>query len=192
MSDDVDRLEFKRQMVHLLNGSFIAAAVYFLRPVYGLWILVPLILALFLLHAVPKVKPDLRIANHLMYHFERRKDIQEFPFKGAIFYGIGIIFPIVLLDRANYASAVILVLSVGDSFSTLVGRKYGRIRILDKSLEGTVTFFLASWLATSLLVNPTHALILSLVGSLIELFSFWDDNVTIPAGLSLLAVFLRP
>ena len=190
MSDDVDRLEFKRQMVHLLNGSFIAAAVYFLRPVYGLWILVPLILALFLLHAVPKVKPDLRIANHLMYHFERRKDIQEFPFKGAIFYGIGIIFPIVLLDRANYASAVILVLSVGDSFSTLVGRKYGRIRILDKSLEGTVTFFLASWLATSLLVNPTHALILSLVGSLIELFSFWDDNVTIPAGLSLLALYL--
>ena len=77
MSDDVDRLEFKRQMVHLLNGSFITVLVYFLKPVYGLWILVPLIVALFLLHAVPKLKPDLKIANHLMYHFERRKDIQR-------------------------------------------------------------------------------------------------------------------
>jgi phytol kinase len=186
---DEDTLEFKRQMVHLLNGSAIAAAVYFLKPVIGLLILLPLVTALFLLHAMPKIKPDLRIMHHLMYHFERRRDIQNFPFKGAIFYGLGIIFPIALLN-VNYGCTVILILSVGDAFSNLIGRRYGRTRILDKSLEGTAAFFFTSWAVASLLVNPVHAFILALAGALIELFSFWDDNVTIPAGLSLLVLGL--
>ena len=189
MSDDVDRLEFKRQMIHLLNGSAITAAVYFLKPVYGLWILVPLIIALFLLHAVPKFKPDFTIANHLMYHFERRKDIEEFPFKGAIYYGLGIMFPIVLLST-DYACAVIIILSVGDSVSNLVGRRYGRIRILDKSLEGSLAFYFSAWLAASVFVDPGHAALMALVAAAIELFSFADDNVTIPLFLSLLAVYL--
>ncbi len=184
-----ERLEFKRQTVHLLNGCLIATAVYVLKPIYGLWILAPVVTAIGLLHAVPKIKPDLRIANHLMYHFERKKDIERFPFKGAIFYGLGIIFPITLLET-KYAVAVILILSVGDSVSNLVGRTYGRIRILDKSLEGTLAFFLGAWLAASVVVDPTHALIMAAVASVIELFSFWDDNVTIPAGLSLLARLL--
>ncbi|MBD3388663.1 MAG: hypothetical protein GF416_06305 [Candidatus Altiarchaeales archaeon] len=186
---DEDRLEFKRQMVHLFNGSVIGGLVYALKPVYGLWILVPLVLSLFILHAVPKLTPDLKVANHLLYHFERRKDIDNFPFKGAIFYGYGIIFPIVLLET-EYAVATILVLSVGDAFSNLVGRKYGRIRILDKSMEGTLGFFFSAWLAASLLVDPTHALIMAAVASVIELFSFWDDNITIPLGLSLLVQLL--
>ena len=185
-----DMLEFKRQMVHLLNGCVIASALYILRPIYGLWVLVPLIAALFLLHAVPKFKPDLKISNHLMYHFERKKDIENFPFKGAIFYGLGIIFPIVLLDDINYAVSVILILSVGDSFSNLVGRRFGRIKILDKSLEGTLGFFFSSWLVASVFIDPAHALIMAFVSSVIELFSFWDDNVTIPLGLSLLALYL--
>lgn len=186
---DEDRLEFKRQMIHLLNGSAIAAAVYFLKPMFGLWVLAPLVAALALLHTVPRIHPEHRIANHLMYHFERRNDIQEFPFKGAIFYGLGIIFPIVLLE-VNYAVAVILILSVGDSVSTMVGRRYGKTRIFDKSVEGTLAFTLSSWIVASLLVGPVHGLVLALAGAVIELFSLFDDNVTIPLGLTLLALVI--
>jgi len=186
---DEDALEFKRQVVHLLNGSAIAVAVYFLKPVYDLWVLVPLVAALFLMHLLPKVKPDLRVMNHLMYHFERRRDIENFPFKGAIFYGLGIIFPIVLLD-VGLACAVILILSVGDAFSNLVGRKWGRHRVLDKSIEGSIGFLVTSWAAASVLVGPYEAFVLAFAGTVIELFSVWDDNVTIPAGLSLLALGL--
>ncbi len=186
---DEDSLELKRQLVHLLNGSAIAAAVYFLKPVYGLLTLVPLVAALFLMHMLPKVKPDLRVMNHVMYHFERRKDIENFPFRGAIFYGLGIIFPIVLLD-VELACAVILVLSVGDAFSNLVGRRWGRHRVLDKSVEGSLGFLVTSWAAASMLVGPLEGFVLAFAGTFIELFSFWDDNVTIPAGLSLLALGL--
>jgi dolichol kinase len=186
---DENTLEFKRQMVHLLNGTAIALAVYFLKPIIGLLVLVPLIIALSLLYFVPRMMPDLKIANHLMYHFERRKDIAEFPFRGAIMYGLGVIFPIVLLD-VQYGCAIILILSVGDAFSNLVGRKYGRHKVGHRSLEGSVGFFISAWIASSLLVDPGHAALLSFVGMSIELFGWWDDNLTIPGGLALLALLL--
>ncbi len=188
---DEDILELKRQLVHLLNGSAIAAGIYLLKPVVGLWILSPLIIALITLHLLPKVRPDHKVMNHLMNHFERKKDILVFPFRGAIFFGWGIMFPIILLD-APYAAAVVLILSVGDSVSTLVGRRYGKIRIGDKSLEGSVAFLVCAWAASSILIDPTHALVLSVVGMIIELFSFADDNIVIPASLSLLARITSP
>jgi dolichol kinase len=186
---DENRLEFKRQMVHLLNGTTIAVAVYFLKPLIGLLVLAPLIAALIMLYTVPRVWPDLSIAHHLMYHFERRKDIKEFPFKGAIMYGLGIIAPIVLL-RVNLACAVILILSVGDAFSNLVGRKYGRHKVGHRSFEGSLGFFLTASVAAAVLVPTPLAMLLSFVGAAIELFLPWDDNLTIPGGLALLVLLL--
>lgn len=174
-----------------MNGCAIALAVHYLKPAYDLWLLVPLLIALVLLHVLPKIRPKLKIMNHLMYHFERKKDIERFPFKGAIFYGYGIIFPIVLLPT-DYAVAAILVLSVGDSFSNLVGRRYGRHKIGEKSIEGTLGFFVTAAVATSFFINPTHALLFSFVGAVIELLSFWDDNIVIPLTLALLGRLLLP
>jgi dolichol kinase len=182
-------LEFKRQMVHLFNGTAIALAVYHLKPLYGLWILLPLFIAIFLLHAMPKIKPELKIMNHIMYHFERKKDIESFPFKGAIFYCYGIIFPIAFLPT-DYAAASIVVLSVGDSFSNLVGRKYGRMKVGEKSIEGSLGFLIPSTVAASFFIDPLHAFVFSLVGAIIELFSFWDDNIIIPATLTLVGRLL--
>jgi dolichol kinase len=175
--------------VHLLNGCAIAAALYLLKPVVGMLVLAPLLVAIVLLLIIPKHKPDLTVANHLMYHFERKKDIKNFPFKGAIHYGVGIIFPILLLD-VYYGCAVILVLSVGDSISTLVGRRYGRIRIGEKTLEGSVAFWASSFLATAALVPAEHAIMLASAGTLIELSGIYDDNITIPVGLSMLSYAL--
>ena len=123
---DEDTLEFKRQMIHLFNGIAITLAVFILKPKIGRLVLVPLVFAIFILYFIPKLLPDLWISNHLLHHFERRKDIATFPFKGAIMYGIGIIFPIALLE-VHYCCAVILILSVGDAFSNLIGRKYGSL-----------------------------------------------------------------
>ncbi len=186
---DENTLEFKRKTIHLLNGTAIAIAVYLLRPAFGLLILAPLALALAALYFVPRVWPDMRISNHLMYHFERRKDIATFPFKGAIMYGLGITAPIVLLD-VEHACAVILVLSVGDAFSNLVGRAYGRHRIGHKSLEGAFGFFLTGFAASSVLLEPWSAATLSFAGMLIELFLPGDDNITIPWILTFLALFI--
>jgi len=190
-NDRVFILETKRQLVHLFLGLTIAFVVYHLIPIMGYLILIPLLIALALLYIVPKKWPDLRIANHLIIHFERDDDAISCPFKGSIWYGIGIIPPL-LLSLANImplrvACAIIAVLSVGDSTSTWFGKFFGRIRIGHKSLEGFLAFFVFGSLSVLLFVqNYRLALILGFAGAILEFFTPIDDNFFIPLGLTIL------
>jgi dolichol kinase len=186
LNDRIFVLETKRQFAHLTLGLSISFAVCYLMPVMGHLILLPLIIALLLLYFVPKKCPDLRVANHLIIHFERDNDAVNCPFKGSIWYGIGMIPPILFLPT-NFACAVIAVLSVGDSTSTWVGKFFGRIRIGDKSLEGFLTFFIFGSLSVLLFVqNYQLAMIFGFAGALLELFTLLDDNVFIPLGLTVI------
>lgn len=183
-----ERLELKRQLFHLLLGVAIAGAVYALKPVIGLLILAPLIGALSLMYWIGKAKVDIKVANHLLYHLERPG---ERPFKGAMMFGLGVIAPIALLN-VDYGCAVILIFAFGDCFATLVGRRYGRIRLGHKSLEGSAAFMISAMIPSAMLVGPSHAMILSFSGAVIELlFSEVDDNVSVPGLLSLLAMILN-
>lgn len=188
-------LETKRQLVHLCLGLTISVVVYNIMPFVGYAILIPLITAPATLYIIPKKWPDLKIANHLIIHFERDNDALEFPFKGSIWYGIGIIPPILLtiadIIPLEIACAIIAVLSVGDSTSTWFGKFFGRIRFGHKSLEGFLAFFIFSSLSVMLFVpNYQLALILGFSGALLEFFTFIDDNLLIPVGLSMLYILL--
>lgn len=176
-------LELKRQLAHLFLGLAIAYVVYHIKSNL---ILIPLAVTLFLLYIIPKTTPNLKISNHLLYHFERDHDKINFPFKGPIWYGIGIMPPILFLP-IDVACAVIAILSVGDSTSTLIGKFLGRVRIGEKSLEGFLAFLIFSLPAALLFIsNWQLALTLALSGAIIEFFTFMDDNFLIPAGLTIL------
>jgi len=189
--DSVFVLETKRQLVHLSLGLTISFAVYHLMPIIGYLILIPLLIALTFLYIVPKKWPDLRIANHLIIHFERDNDAISCPFKGSIWYCIGIMPPL-LLSLANImplevACAIIAVLSVGDSTSTWFGKFFGRIRIGHKSLEGFLAFFVFGSLSVLLFAqNYQLALIFGFFGAVLEFFTLIDDNFFIPVGLTIL------
>ena len=189
MVEGLDKLELKRQLLHLFHGSAIALMVLFLKPLYGLLILIPLGVVILILHLTPRLAAGTKLLKFLYAHFERKKDIKDFPFRGAIFFGYGIAFPIVLLD-APLACAVILILSVGDSVSTLVGRSFGKTRIGDKSFEGFLGFIAASWAVCAIIIDPKDAFFLALIGGLIELISKLEDNIIIPVTLSLLGRLL--
>lgn len=185
-------LEIRRQLFHLILGSTIALAVWVLKPDYGNLILIPLFMATALLLAAPKIAPKSVISSHLLTRFERKKDVEKFPYKGAIFYGVGIIFPIVLLP-VELACVVILILSVGDAMSTLVGKFHGKHRIGDKSVEGTLAFVLFGFIGSFLFLAITgrmdlvkEVLWLNVAGALIELQGVVDDNLAVPMGLAIL------
>ncbi len=185
-NDRVFVLETKRQLVHLLLGLTISFAVYYLMPLIGHLILIPLFIAPVSLYIVPKKWPDLRIANHLIIHFERDGDALNCPFRGSIWYCIGIVPPILFLPT-NVACAVIAVLSVGDSTSTWFGKFFGRIRLGEKSLEGFLAFFVFGSLSVLLFVqNYQLALIFGFVGAILEFFTLVDDNFFVPVGLTAL------
>jgi len=185
-------LELRRKGFHLILGSCIAFGVYFLKPHYGNLVLIPLALGVIVMLLIPRIRPGNRVSNRLLYHFERQKDIENFPYKGAIHYGVGVFFPILFLD-VKTACGIVMVLSVGDAFSTLIGKFHGRVkihRLAFKSLEGSLAFLVSGFLSALIFVDVAAAVKFALVGAIVELVSPWDDNFTVPVALTALAKVL--
>ncbi len=86
----------------------------------------------------------------------------------------------------------VAVLGVGDPLAALIGRRFGRVKLLHgRSLEGSLAFLLSAWAAAFGLLlafhglSPARALAVAgagaLAGALAELFSLRvDDNLSIP------------
>ncbi len=89
----------------------------------------------------------------------------------------------------------VAILGVGDPMAGLIGRKFGRIKLVHgRSLEGTTAFFVSgAGVAFTLLAVFHHALttgealsislVAALFGALAELFSLrLDDNISVPVA----------
>lgn len=102
----------------------------------------------------------------------------------------------------------VVVLGIGDPIAALVGRRFGRVKLLHgRSLEGTVAFAVSATLATFvafMLFHPSLgvpmalglAAAASIAGALAELLSLRvDDNFSIPlsaaAGVAVLTTLLH-
>jgi len=131
--------EYKRQLIHLAGGVLIALGVSKLMPVYGKLTVLPILAGVVVFKLLPKIRDILGIHNHLMEKYERDKDLKTTPYKGAINYGLGIAAPILFL-KVELACAVIMILSVGDSLSTIVGKTIGRTPVGFRDLKKCLSF----------------------------------------------------
>ena len=188
--------ETLRQIVHLSGLAFVFVA-QFLDRVWSVGMFLS-IGAFFFFYAeyVKRTKPAIGF-RHFVFKFENRKGRN---FSGAFWFytGAGLAF---VLFPLNVASAAAAILSVGDSFSTIVGINWGTHKIVGKkSVEGTVAFFLTSFLATLFFIKPSIGLIGSFVAAIVELLtphktegrSRWivDDNLLIPIISGAVMLFL--
>ncbi|MFQ5759250.1 MAG: diacylglycerol/polyprenol kinase family protein, partial [Candidatus Bathyarchaeia archaeon] len=93
----------------------------------------------------------------------------------------------------NYAS--VAVLTLGDGFATIFGRKIGRTVFpfnKGKMMEGSIFGFLFAFMGAMLFVSPVKALIAAATGMIIECLPLpVNDNLTIPI-ISGLALTLLP
>jgi len=104
-------------------------------------------------------------------------------------------FVVILLFPRNIAITAMLFLSLGDAAAELGGKNFGRLKIFQRSMEGTAAFFGVAFLIAFALFDDLRVAFLgALAGALVELFSFdLDDNLTVPIGSALalsLVVFL--
>ena len=140
------------------------------------------------------------IFHIFLKHFDREKDILKFPARGALFFMLGSTLSILFFEK-DIALAAIIILSVGDSVSSLVGINYGRTRGFfnsGKFLEGTVASIFCSFLVTLFFVNIFEAFLASFFAMVFESLELkiWklqiDDNFSIPliAGLVIVAIRL--
>jgi dolichol kinase len=103
---------------------------------------------------------------------------------GFIFFFIGIIITLCLFYfNQNIANAAILILLFGDAASTVIGKKFGRIKWpfqLEKTIEGSLAFLLVGVMVAITQVPFIPAIVGSAAGALIEVYSPIDDNIPIP------------
>ncbi len=93
----------------------------------------------------------------------------------------------VLLFGRDIAMESLLFLAVGDPAAAAVGQRWGKLKVRNKSLEGSLTFFLFSCVIGAILGGTILSLSLGVIitgailATLAELLSFrLDDNFTVP------------
>jgi dolichol kinase len=127
---------------------------------------------------------DHRFNSRFMQFFSafiRRTEADKF--NGSTFLCLAFFCVILLFPRA-VAVAAMFFLSLGDAAAELSGKNFGRVRIFQKSLEGTFGFFFVAFITAWILFFDWRiALLGGVSAALVELFSFeMDDNLTVPLG----------
>lgn len=114
---------------------------------------------------------------------------------GPLTLGLGALLTISLFGEPA-ATIGILSLAFGDSFSSIIGKSYGRLKIRysgGKTVEGALACFLSVFCATVFVIpnHPGKALLIAAVASLIEALPLRDwDNVALPLGTGLFTYIL--
>lgn len=112
---------------------------------------------------------------------------------GAFYLVLGVFLSILLFNR-NTAIIAMSIAIVSDPIASIIGKKCGKHKILEKSWEGFVTFAIVSY-CIILLTQPyltlylLPALFAATVCAVIELISSkfrLDDNLTIPLGFCII------
>jgi len=92
------------------------------------------------------------------------------------------------------AATGLLFLSFGDSISALIGRKFGKTKIGNKSLEGSISFFLSCVVVAFFIpgLNVWIGIISAFFAAIIELVGIHklNDNLTIPIATALIVQIL--
>ncbi len=85
----------------------------------------------------------------------------------------------------------ITLLCVGDPIAAIIGSKYGTVRILNKSLQGSLACFVACFLVAQYMFDPVVAFWAALTATFFELISSrLNDNLSIPIFTGLMVTFL--
>ncbi len=126
---------------------------------------------------------------------------------GTFFYAVTISILVAWfwpIQHQEYAALGILVMTWGDGLAAVIGQKYGQhiyqVWGIKKSLEGSATMYLVSFVVSSLIflvvqgnVWQTWAIsaVVALVAASLESVSKWGiDNLTVPIGSAAIAFFL--
>ncbi|WP_457601433.1 diacylglycerol/polyprenol kinase family protein [Hydrogenivirga sp.] len=178
-------LELRRQLFHLFLISIWVAPIHFLPRCVTL-LLFAGVIALNLL-VVYRYEPAARLFSLLIEKLERKGNLER-PGVQALYANLGILLSFLLFGKLSVVGVVVL--AVGDSVSTLVGKFLGRRKLFfnpEKSWEGTLSFFVSVYGVLTLWLGFEEALIVALFSSLTEaLRQPLDDNLSVPLVASAL------
>lgn len=100
---------------------------------------------------------------------------------GATYYITGLLLCIILFEK-SIAIVCIFFIILGDTAAALVGKRWGRTKLIgNKSLEGSAACFIVCLLITLFWINPIVGITGAFFATVAELLPLRiDDNLTVP------------
>jgi len=176
--------ELRREAFHIFLGTIIMLLVFLFKE-NAVWLLFfALIIGMTL--SLLSLKFKLPLVHFMLLHFERPRYLRKFPGKGMLFFVAGCLLVLKLFSHnLNIVLASIVILTLGDSISHLVGLKVEK-KIAKRNIGGTIAGMLAAFIGASFFVKPLFAFIAAFIAMLSENISLRvgleevDDNVIVP------------
>jgi len=195
-------METRRKLIHIAFGIVVVILLRF-ELISAVHILILLLGGLVLSYASKKY--SVPTIDWCLEKFDR-PGVKP-PGRGAITFFAGILAVLVLFGNGSIAHASIMILTFGDSFSSMVGRRLKQTRHLvktkspvhrEKLLEGTLWGIIAGTLGATVFVSILEAILASGIAMTIEGLEVRykkeviDDNILIPiaAGITIFLVRL--
>lgn len=199
------KYEILRKGIHLVSLS-IPVIYYFITRELALTILVPLVIFSIALDLLRYLNPSIGKVFYKLFGFllrEHEKDHEKRNLSGATYVLIAAVLTVLIFPKVITVSAF-AILIISDISAALIGRRFGRIKFLSKSLEGTAAFFISACIVIilapkvdGLQLEYIIGFIAAFVGAIAENISYGyaDDNLTIPLSIgftmwALYALFL--
>lgn len=204
-----------RKMVHLFAGLSILVTPYFTWPWWAVLLASSMTILTFLSSKKSKIKQLKDLYDSIGEEAEEKVGYLQGPFHYCLSITIMItLFAIIAPDQMYFPIAGILLMIISDTLASVIGKKYGKIKInlpwvnTTRTLEGSLAFFISGFILCFFafmflgVTNPItqshisleaallYSLITSALATIIELFSpsTWDD-LTVPILTSLI-IFL--
>ena len=195
------RLEIARKTIHL-SSLWIPILYLYVSKTLMLQLLIPLTLVALIIDLSRRFFPKLnRLINLFVGNMMRSEEKELFFLSGATHLLIAASLTTALFTK-EIAIFSLSILMISDSFAALIGRNFGKIRIANKSLEGSLSFAISAifiyyffnyFYHFSLPLNLS--LLAILAATIVELFAkkiHVNDNFAIPLviGLVLHSMYL--
>ena len=183
--------EVYRKLIHISSSS-IPISIFLFGKINVLPWLIFFALLFPLLDYIRRYALFLKKIYYYLFGFVTRKH-EENAFSGATWVFIGSAVTLLLFDE-KIAIISLLIMSLADSAAAIIGIKFGKTKLFNKSLEGSCAFFLVS--ASILLIitdiNYINIFFIAFISTLSELLISvrLNDNLYIPIITGLLLSIL--
>ena len=191
----IPKNEIMRKVIHLLSAIIPLSYLWFIKD-KSIMLSILIILTLFalLVEFLRNNGGHFSKWFHDIFQFMLRDNESKGEHTGATWLLIGWTIT-VMLFKMPIAVAALLFLSIGDSFAAIIGKLYPIIKIGDKTLSGTLSGFITSFLIV-LLINQSLLPIIILSGSIVAMTvelipSRLNDNLTMPIISGLIMMYLE-
>ena len=166
------RYEVARKTIHLSSLS-IPVIYYFISRDVALLLLVPLFAGFFLVDLLKNFYSPVSKWYHSTFDaMLRTHELEKKPYlNGATYITLGALLLVIFFPKIIVIATFSMV-SISDTFAAVIGKAFGKHRFGEKSIEGSIAFFLSALVIIAVVpeLNIVIGLVMAIAATLTETF----------------------